>query len=80
MENKFASKSRYYRLLGSLVDWVETCQSTSALTVSEMSNQLSSSTDMSEWDREYYQTAIEEAKLEVKGWSDIKEAILAAFN
>ena len=58
MENKYASKAKYYQLLGKLVEWVDACRSTSATTASETSDKLSSSTDLDKWDREYYEAEL----------------------
>lgn len=80
MENKYAIKAKYYELLGKLISYVDDCHNSAAFSVSETSNKLSTEVGLDKWDTEYYQAILEDAKLSVKAWADIKEAILATLN
>lgn len=80
MENKYTIKAKYYELLSKLVSYIDDCHNSAVSCVSETSNKLSTEVGLDKWDTEYYQTILEDAKLSVKAWADIKEAILATLN
>lgn len=78
MENNSVSNGEY-GVLDKLVNSVGNCLADATLSVTEISNILSSSTDMGKLDKEYLKEMLEDAKFAVKVLHNLK-FILTDFN
>lgn len=78
MENNRVSNGEY-GVLDKLVNSVDNCLSNATLSVTEISNILSSSTGMGKLDKQYLKEMLEDAKFAVKVLHNLK-FILTDFN